>query len=176
MVGFPKTLLGGGDGEPPDATDLPELYLTFERAESEMRLKTEFAMTTWGLGDAGGNWAADLDEGIITFTNARGIASAPVQVIGTLNTLDGTWLWGWDHPSVPAPVAEHAKLAKAFGEKYELGAFTTRKIFATEEDAWTFTAIACHLTGAQGGYRGPAGTAMVFMTYGAVSLTKPSAQ
>lgn len=152
-----------------------EIDAVFERAEAEMQLKTEAAMGMWGLG-SGESWSADLEAGTITFVNAKGWEiTAPVQVVGTLNTADGTWLWGWDHPSVPAPVAEHAHRLREFGAQHGLEALTTRKIEAEEADGWTFTALACHLTGAQGGYRGPAGDAFVFMTYGEVSIRDPKA-
>lgn len=176
MAGFLKKLFGGGSGEPPDAPELQEPDLTFARAENELAARTQIAIDTWGLGQ-GGDFAVDLEEGTITFTNDRGWEiSAPVQVIGTLNTADGTWLWGWDHPSVPEPVSLDARKVRDFGEKYGLEALTTRKIYANEEDGWTFTALACHLAGAQGGYRGPAGTTFIFMTYGTVSIFKPDAQ
>ena len=32
---------------------------------------------------------------------------------------------------------------------------------------------ACHLCEAQGAYRGPAGTALVYMTFGEVTLSQP---
>jgi len=169
MAGFLSKLFGGGKAER-EAETLAEPDLSFARAEEELRLKTAFAQETWGLGQ-GGQWAADLDAGTITFTNDKGWEiTASVQVIGTYNTSDGTWLWGWDHPSVPEPVARDARRVHAFGEKYGLEALTTRQIHADESDAWTFTALACHLAGAQGGYRGPAGPTHVFMTYGTVSI------
>lgn len=154
-----------------DSTDA-EIDLIFARAAEELRLKSELHQETWGLG-TGTSWAADLEAGTISFVNDKGwTITAPVQVIGTLNTADGTWLWGWDHPSAPDPVAQHARLVRAFGEKHGLGALTTRKIEATQEDGWEFTALACHLAGAQGGYRGPAGKTMVFMTFGEIEISK----
>jgi hypothetical protein len=42
------------------------------------------------------------------------------------------------------------------------------------EDAWGFTALACHLGGGQGGYSGPSGVTRVFMTYGTVTIRKGS--
>jgi hypothetical protein len=175
MAGFLKNLFGGAKEPAPVAPDVDadadaEIDLAFERAHEELRLKSELHQSTWGLD--GASWAADLESGTITFVNARGwTITAPVQVIGTFNTLDGTWLWGWGSPSVPEPVSEHAQLVRAFGEKYGLGALTTRMIEASEEDGWEFTALACHLAGAQGGYRGPAGTTMVFMTFGEVTIS-----
>ena len=120
------------------------------------------------------SWAADLETGIITFTNHLGwVITAPVQVVGTLNTANGSWLWGWDHPSVPAPVAQHAQLVHDFGVAHDLEAFTVRMIDASEEDAWQFAALAAYLTKAQGAYRGPAGDTMIFMTFGELTITKP---
>ncbi|MFN3558973.1 MAG: DUF6882 domain-containing protein [Brevundimonas sp.] len=158
----------------PDPADAA-IDAIFARADAELQLKTEAAMGMWGLG-TGESWAADLDAGTITFINDKGWEiTAPVQVVGTLNTADGTWLWGWDHPSVPGPISEHAQRVREFGEQHGLAALTTRKIEAEEADGWSFTALACHLAGAQGGYRGPAGDALVFMTYGTVSIRDPNA-
>ncbi len=173
---FGKKAVPAPAGTPP-APDRADAAIdaTFERADAELRLKTEAAMGMWGLGSCE-SWAADLDAGTITFVNDKGLEiTAPVQVIGTLNTADGTWLWGWDHPSVPVPIAAHAQRVREFGEQHGLVALTTRKIEADETDGWSFTALACHLAGAQGGYRGPAGDALVFMTYGQVSIRNPNA-
>lgn len=147
----------------------PEPELTIERSKNELGLRTEAHIGTWGLDEA--SWNADLAAGTIEFLNAKGMRiTAPMQVVGTYNTEDGTWLWGWDHPSVPAPVAEHARLARAFGERYGLEPYTTRKIECGEDLAWEFAAVACHLAGAEGAYRGPSGPALVFMTFGTVTI------
>jgi Family of unknown function (DUF6882) len=61
---------------------------------------------------------------------------------------------------------------KAFGERFGVPSLTTRKLKCTEEKAWEFTALACKLCKRQGGYRGPDGPALVFMTFGDVSVTK----
>lgn len=178
MVGFIQKLFGGGgdgmDGGSGSDTggSLAEPELTFARANNEIQLKTQFAQQTWGLGE-GGTWGADLETGIITFQTGKGYeVTAPVQVIGTLNSEDDTWLWGWDHPSVTEALAEHARLARDFGEEHGLAPYTTRKIDATQDQAWTFTALACHLAGAQGAYRGPAGPALIYMTFGEVTIRK----
>jgi hypothetical protein len=41
-----------------------------------------------------------------------------------------------------------------------------------EEQCWELTALANMLAEGQGAYRGPAGTAGVFMTFGQVELSK----
>lgn len=145
----------------------------FERSAQELQLKTQAHVDAWGLGNAE-RWDADLEAGTITFTNADGwIITAPVQVVGTYNLKDGTWLWSWDHPSIAEHLAQDARLTRAFGETYRLKQYTTRKVECTEEDAWRFAAVTCHLGDAQGAYRGPSGTTLVFMTFGSVSVNKP---
>ena len=138
--------------------------LVFARAESETALKTHLFQSIFG--DEHYDWDVDLVAGVITFTSATKVVSAPVQVIGTYNTLDRTFLWGWDHPSVPEPLGADARLAREFGRRQDLPLFTTRKVECSEDQAWAFTAVALYLSGAQGAYRAPYGTTMVFMTFG----------
>ncbi len=124
-----------------------------------LRAQTAAHSATWRLGEET-KWAADQDTGRIRFTFADGtIAEAELQIVGTYNTLDGTFLWGWDHPSVAEPLRKHARLAKEFGEKHGLTDYTARMVKCSEDEAWEFTAVAARLGKANGAYRGPAGTA-----------------
>ncbi len=81
-----------------------------------------------------------------------------------------SWFWGWDHPSVAPALSAHAQQLYAYGKAQGIARLTTRKLSCTEAEAWELTALACKLCDAQGAYRGPAGTTMVFMTFGQVSL------
>jgi hypothetical protein len=135
---------------------------------ASLRALTEAHDRTWHLASA--EWAVDMTQGTIAFTTPSAVATAPVQVIGTLAP-DGMWLWGWDHPSVPAHLAEHAGLVRAYGDRHGIATLTRRMVPASEDDAWSFAAAACLLAGAQGAYRGPTGETLVFMTFGEVHLT-----
>ncbi len=139
-----------------------------------LRTQTSIHAATWHLGKEA-NWAADQDTGRIRFTFTDGtIAEGELQIIGTYNTLNGTFLWGWDHPSVAEELGKHASLAKEFGEKHGLSQSSRangRK--CSEEDAREFTAVAARLGKANGAYRGPAGTALVYMTFGEIKLSRP---
>jgi hypothetical protein len=137
-----------------------------------MAILTQSEKDLWGLHNA--DWNADLASGVITFTNTEMglIVTAPLRVIGTYDIQDCTWLWGWNHPSVAEQLGEHARRVRDFGQRYELQAPTTRKITASKDDAWGFTAPACHLGGGQGGYNGSSGDIRVFMTYGEVTIRK----
>jgi hypothetical protein len=149
--------------------EAPELALP--RAMNGLELKTGANDQTWGLGNAA--WNVDLDRGIIEFRNAKGwLISAPVQVIGTYDTRDGTFMWGWDHPSVPLHSANAAKSVHDYGKRHGLAKMTTRLVKISEQEAWQFTALADYLSSGIGAYRGPVGTTLVFMTFGEVTISK----
>lgn len=160
MASFLKKLFTGGS---PASGETLSHADRLARAHNELALKTGLHDRGWGIGGAA--WAADLDAGILTF-------DAPEQVIGTLDTLAGTWMWGWDHPSVPKPLAIHAETLRDYGATQGLADYTTRTTACDEAKAWDFTALATLLNAAQGGYRGPAGTTLVFMTFGTVTMAK----
>jgi hypothetical protein len=141
------------------------------RCMEELRLKTQAHIAGWGLGSTD-RWDMDQNDGRLVFTSKDVTAAAPAQIIGTYSTQTGTFLWGWDHPSVLPPLQEHARKVREYGELHGIPALTTRKLECTEDEAWEFTALACHLCEAQGAYRGPAGAALVFMTFGEVTLSK----
>jgi hypothetical protein len=153
-----------------DSSD-PTVFI--QQSVEGLRTQTAVHAVTWHLGEEA-NWAADQDAGRIRFTFSDGtVAEGEFQIIGTYNTVDGTFLWGWDHPSVAEPLSKHASLAKEFGEKHGLANYTDRKVECSEDDAWEFAAVAARLANANGAYRGPAGTALVYMTFGAIKLRKP---
>ncbi len=148
-----------------------EYQTLLARSLEELKQRTAAHDSLFQLGTAA--WSADLDRGLLVFTSPRGIgATCTLQIIGTLNIQDGTWLWAWDNPSIDPKLQEHARAVKKYGEEHHLERLTARKFPCTETAAWEFTAIACKLNGAEGAYRGPAGNTLVFMTYGNVQLSK----
>jgi hypothetical protein len=125
----------------------------------------------WRFGEES-SWDVDQDNGQIIFSFADGsIVSSPVQMIGTFNAKDGTFMWGWDHPSIVPELQANALRVKQFGEEHGSKELTTHKISCTEMRAWEYTALAMRLSEASGAYRGEAvpGT-FVFMNFGEVRL------
>jgi len=130
------------------------------RSMEDLRIKSGAHDSLWQLGQAA--WSIDQQTGTIVFKAPNGmVVSCAVQIVGTYNTADGTWLWGWDHPSVQPPLQAHARLVRAYGEQHGIAPLTTRKLACAENDAWELAALACRLGDAQGAYRAPAGTARV---------------
>jgi hypothetical protein len=138
-----------------------------------MKLATTAHCATWHLDEAE-NWSVNQTDGRIVFCLPDNIiATAPVQIVGTSNSEDGSFLWGWDHPSVISPLAEHARLVRSFGEKYVVPQYITQKVACNEDQAWEFVALAMRLGRANGTYRGRASpTAHVWMTFGQIDLRK----
>ena len=148
-----------------------DLRPQIEKAMHGLEALTAAHDGTWQIGQAA--WSVDQEGGTITFTTPKGmLVTAPVQVVGSYNTQDGTWLWAWDNPSLEGPLTEHARKVRAFGQQDGYEILTTPKLACPEEQCWELTALACMLAGAQGAFRGPAGAIRVFMTFGQVKLSK----
>lgn len=146
-----------------------EIDAVFAQSEQERETKAEIAMERWGLGQGGG-WTTDLANGVIRFDTPKGKFVAAAQFIGTLNTEDGSWIWGWDHPmAVPEHALKNAALVRAFGERSGLELLTERRVQADESDGWAFADLACHLGDAQGVYRVPSGKVVMFLTFSDVA-------
>jgi hypothetical protein len=167
-MGLFDRLFGGGKKRVAYAAGLqPQIA----KAMAGLQALTAAHDGVWQIGQAA--WSVDQEEGTITFTSPKGvIATAPVQIIGSYNTRDGTWLWGWDNPSLEPPLTEHARKVRSFGQEHGYDALTTPKLACPEEQCWELAALACMLAEAQGAYRGPAGAVRVFMTFGDVKLER----
>jgi hypothetical protein len=142
-----------------------------DAAMTELQMKTaaldgvtHFGQAAWNLDQESGSLVFDRKDGIRITTSA--------QIIGTYNTADETWLWGWDNPSVVESLRHDAQAVRNYGQTHAEPLLTERKVSCPESDCWKFTALACKLCDAQAAYRGPAGTVRVFMTFKNVQLAK----
>ena len=150
--------------------DLPYGTLV-ARAMESLRMKTGMHDRLFQISKAA--WAVDQDTGLITFTSPDGlVATAAAQIIGSYDTADGSWLWAWDNPSVQSKLLTVALTAREYGRKHAIAELTTAELNISEDKCWELAAVACELSGDQGVYRGPAGNTRVFISFGAVKLTK----
>lgn len=119
----------------------------------------------WGIDDCE-RWNVDQAKGTITFVNTKkGYKKlvGKVQIIGSFNTADNTWLWGWANKSVSDELKKDALKLKEYGGTNKLKQLTEEKWEGEANDAWKMTALAVKLLGTEGAYRGPAGKLYIFM-------------
>ncbi len=136
-----------------------------------MQLMNQTHQQTWRLGQEK-SWKVDEHGGRIIFVFADGAkVSAPVQVIGTYQAKDGSFLWAWHHPTIPPRLCQHTAKVKAFGQTHACEELTQPQPRCTEKRAWEYTALAMLLTEANGAYRAQiAPDTYAFMTFGEVSV------
>jgi hypothetical protein len=156
---------GGGNG-----VKIAEFQLLLDASMEELRLKTMAHQQGWGFGKAA-RWDLDQSRGDLIFTFDKVLATCPAQIIGSFDTADDSWLWAWANPSIDEPLKRDSLRVKEYGQQQQIDRLTSAEWSGDEDDAWEMAALACKLCQAQGAYRGPAGTAFVFMTFGEVTLS-----
>jgi hypothetical protein len=153
----------------PDDQEFDQLL---EASFAELQMKTAAHQAGWGFGKFD-RWNMDMDRGDLIFSNRDGTtATCPAQVIGSHDSVDGTWMWAWANASIPESLRIDAQKVKEYGESHEIERLITPEFAADEMVAWTMTALAAKLCESQGAYRGPAGRNAVFMTFREVKLSK----
>lgn len=143
-------------------------------AQSLEGLKTMTAaqQSLWHFGEEE-RWDFSQDDGRLIFNFADGtVAEANAQIIGSLNTLDNTWMWGWANSSIEDFLKQDSIALREFGRARRIDQLTLPKRPATEQDGWHMAALACRLCNRQGAYRAPSGHTLVFMTFGVVKINK----
>lgn len=163
----------------PAGASVPPLVGAFDdfvaQAVNELQAKNE-SNRAWGLGSFA-RWNLDQTTGRLEFTAADGgRAVTPAQIIGSYQPSDRSWRWAWDNPSIKPALQRDSLLVKRFGEQHGIARLTSPRFVGEEADAWAMTAIAFKLTGAQGAYRAPAGSTIVFLTFGEVRAEPPAAR
>lgn len=140
-----------------------------ERAMNSVQLKNQMHSDTWKIDQA--DWSVDQDDGIIVFESPEQLlVTAPVQIIGTYDQREGSWMWSWANSSITPNLTHDAKSVLAYGERKNIAQLQESKSLISEYQAWELTALACELNEQQGVYRGSAGTTLIYMTFGAISL------
>ena len=152
---------------------VPNPFAVIADAQEAMAEKAK-ENRAWGLEDAT-HWDFNLEDGTITFALEDGrLAIAPMQIIGTRSRDDDTFLWGWDHPSVPEPLAKHATRLHAWAQANDLSEVSAQLEVLPEDKIWEYTLLAAYLSDAQGVYR-PSGDDMpyIYLTFGKPTFTTP---
>lgn len=129
-----------------------------ELEEKQDRLKIQFGISKHE------RWDYDQGTGHIVFSNAGVPAvTARFQFVGSISSVNETWLWSWANPSVEQRISEALLTVRAFGEDQKFATLTVPKWPATEEDGWELTAVAARVLNAEGAYWVPGETGSTFL-------------
>jgi hypothetical protein len=143
-----------------------------EGAHEGLQIQTLAHINSWKLGEED-KWNVDMHEGLLWFDFSDGkTVSTKIQIVGTYNTFDGTFLWGWDHPSVSSELAKHSQLAYDWGKLNNEPSFTELKLVCSIADVWKISAAVNRISNANGVYKGNSGATQVFMTLGTIEMSK----
>jgi hypothetical protein len=162
-----RKLLGKQNGE----GETPEFNALVEGSMEGLRLQTEAHQGTWRFGKSE-RWDFSQDSGELVFTFADMIVRAPAQVIGSFDSEARSWMWAWANSSIAESLTRDSVRVREYGEQHRIRRLTTGTWPAEEVDGWRMAALANRLCVSNGVYRGPAGTAFVFFTFGQVQLMK----
>ena len=136
----------------------------------ELHLKTE-VHKVWGI-DSFERWDLSQSAGQLIFSNPDGTkAIAPVQLIGSFNAGDQSWLWSWENPSIEAALQVDALQVREYGRTHEIEKLTRPRWNGSETEAWEMAALAAKLCEAEGD-RCPFGDVRAFVTFGPVQIKK----
>lgn len=109
-------------------------------------------------------WDYDQETGEIVFSNAGVPAvAARFQIVGSISTVNDTWLWSWANFSLVPEISERLLAVREFGEAEGFANLTIPKWPATEEDGWELTAAAAKVLNADGAYRTPSKAGFLFL-------------
>jgi hypothetical protein len=153
---------GGDPLKEPAPRDFPKFL---DQCLQELVKQQKAYGDKWGIDDCE-RWDVDQAKGTITFTNTKKGHKklvGKVQIIGSFNSADKTWLWGWANETVNEELKKDALQLKEYGGANKLKQLTEEKWEGEMNDGWKMTALAAKLLRAEGAYRGPAGKLYVFM-------------
>ena len=132
------------------ATQLPESF---------KQLATNARLFAGGLADLGplADYRLNMKKGRVTFYGQdNSVVSADAQIAGTLSD-DGSFMWGWGHPDVPAPMQAAAWAVQQFGERQEIEELLTRGGAFAPEHTQDLLAICAYIANADGIHLGDHG-------------------
>lgn len=151
--------------------ETPEFTAFLEASMEGLRLQTEAHQGAWRLGESD-RWDFSQDTGELIFTFPDMEVRTAAQIVGTFDSAQGTWMWGWANPSIDPRLVRDSTRAREHGAQHRIRRLTERKWPGEEIDAWRMTALTNRLCSSNGAYLGPAGSTYVFFTFGEVRLMR----
>ena len=101
---------------------------------------------------------------------------ARVQLVGAVNSANGTWLWAWANPSVDPALCRDILDVHLLGETRGIEQLTTPVWEGDEVDGWEMTSICAYVLQAQGVYRAPTVDGFTYMVMTSLERLAPQTE
>ena len=110
-------------------------------------------------------WYVDLAAGTVDFGSRR---TYSIQLIGTVSSVDHTWLWAWANAAsrIPVPLLKSVNILRAHGHRHGVREFVEPKLPVEAIDAHAVGLIATGIADADAYYLGhhPGGAVLFLMS------------
>lgn len=146
-----------------DTHTSPDVDLPWDTLVARASAYAARAPRPGALPSADSTWAVDLEAGTLTVADGPETTTTPIQVAGTFDPAEGTWMWGWEHDSVPDDLALAASRLRTYGERQNRDDLTTSPVHADEELAGGYAEVTAYLWGASGVFAAPAGHTVAYL-------------
>ncbi len=93
---------------------------------------------------------------------------ANVQVVGSVNTENRSWLWSWANPDVDPFLCKDILEVHLLGETRGIEQLTTPFWEGDAVDGWEMTSITAYVLQAKGAYRAPTPAGFTYMVMTAI--------
>lgn len=100
------------------------------------------------------NWNINLDTGLVDFDYGR---VYPIQIIGTVSEISGTWLWGWANEAsgIPTQLLTCVEQLRTLGTQARIQELIQPQLDLHQVDGHALTMVPCGVCQADAYYRGP---------------------
>lgn len=163
LLGIPEPIQEDGE--------TPEFKAMLDGSLEGLQFQTGMHQRTWNLGEEE-KWGFSQETGELIFNFPDKTVRTSAQILGTFDSLAGTWMWSWANPSIAEKLAVDADRMRRYGVKHRIRRLAEPRWNGSELDAWKMTALACRLCEANGAYRGPAGDTYVYFLFGEIRMSK----
>lgn len=137
--------------------DTPNLSKLLFHYDAELRNKMD-ELARWEI-EYIDDWSLDQEEGRLFLTRNDGVKFiCPAQIVGSHRPDEGEWMWAWANPSIVDSLKIDSFKVKEYGEEHGFEKCTNATVDEYEDGARQLAALAAHLSGAWGVYRGMADT------------------
>lgn len=114
--------------------------------------KNKQAAHDWGLGREN-SCDVDLSLGIMTLDIGQDIVVRDIQVVGSLNPVSRAFTWATAHPGIAPGLQDAVQQLQTYVVQHQYDDLLQPALKCSEEDAWNFAALVCHVSQAAGAYR-----------------------